>query len=230
MISGYLLESEISENGQDAVERRFINQSIAPEPGRGLRVSRRRLQPADYIGAGQAFIDNGVYNIGVRPIAEDIGRGGHDAFGWPLSLATMMLKNLGGSTSSPAPHGRLRPESSAPTAGMFEETAQDQQHQPRRRRRSREDPQLPPWMAPFANEINVGRRRARPRRAQRRIQHAHERRHARGLPGHHRPDQSHGVKNESYNSAERSSRGRGPTSTACCATARSRRRSCATSS
>ena len=37
-----------------------------------------------------------MYNIGVRPIDEDILRGGNDAWGWPLSLAALMLKNLGG--------------------------------------------------------------------------------------------------------------------------------------
>jgi cytochrome c peroxidase len=54
-----------------------------------------------------SFFDNGVYNIGVRPCVadyqgnitgacEDTGRGNVDAFGWPMSLAAVMLKDLGG--------------------------------------------------------------------------------------------------------------------------------------
>src|SRR4029078_8530654 len=79
MISGFLLESEIAENGQDAIERRFINQSIAPHPDDGLAYPDGVFNPPSYKGAGQAFIDNGVYNIGVRPIDNDLGRGGTGA-------------------------------------------------------------------------------------------------------------------------------------------------------
>ena len=35
------------------------------------------------------------------PITEDIGRGGNDAFGWPLSLAALALKNIGGPDFEP---------------------------------------------------------------------------------------------------------------------------------
>ena len=48
-----------------------------------------------------AFGDQGVYNIGLRPTAEDLGRGGADAFGWPLSLAALTLKNIGGADFEP---------------------------------------------------------------------------------------------------------------------------------
>ncbi|MEP6995258.1 MAG: hypothetical protein ABI968_12100, partial [Acidobacteriota bacterium] len=68
IISGFLLEAELAENGQDAVERRFINQSIAPNPTNGIAYPDGVFNPPSYIGAGQAFIDNGVYNLGVRPI------------------------------------------------------------------------------------------------------------------------------------------------------------------
>ena len=54
-----------------------------------------------------AFGDQGVYNIGVRPIDEDIGRGGDDPFGWPLSLAALTLKNIGGPAFEPC-DGRAR--------------------------------------------------------------------------------------------------------------------------
>ena len=42
-----------------------------------------------------------MYNIGVRPTDEDELRGGNDAWGWPLSLAALPLKNLGGATVVP---------------------------------------------------------------------------------------------------------------------------------
>jgi cytochrome c peroxidase len=155
LISGFLLESEIAENGQDGIERRFINQSIAPNPDDGIAYPDGVFNPPSYKGSGQAFIDNGVYNIGVRPINNDIGRGGTDAFGWPLSLATLMLKNLGGTDFEPGnPIDDFDP-SIGPDGGMFEETAQDQQINPGVGGEP-QDPQLPAYLAPFANEINVG--------------------------------------------------------------------------
>jgi cytochrome c peroxidase len=48
------------------------------------------LQIAD----ATAFIDNGFANIGVRPIAEDLGRGGEEG-GFPLSFARQALLELG---------------------------------------------------------------------------------------------------------------------------------------
>jgi cytochrome c peroxidase len=45
-------------------------------------------------GSG-AFYDSGFYNIGVRPTEEDIGRGGSDPFGYPLSFTAraLMIEN-----------------------------------------------------------------------------------------------------------------------------------------
>jgi cytochrome c peroxidase len=43
---------------------------------------------------GPALYDNGFYNIGVRPTAEDIGVGGTDPFGNPLSFAEQYIKKL----------------------------------------------------------------------------------------------------------------------------------------
>ncbi|HEY6908738.1 MAG TPA: cytochrome c peroxidase [Myxococcales bacterium] len=40
---------------------------------------------------GGAFYDAGFYNIGVRPTEEDIGRGGSDPFGYPLSYTARAL-------------------------------------------------------------------------------------------------------------------------------------------
>jgi len=155
VISGFLLESEIAENGQDAVERRFINQSIAPNPVDGIAYPDGVFNPPTYVGAGQAFIDNGVYNIGVRPISNDIGRGGPDPFGWPLSISALLMKNLGGTAFVPGTPMSTFDPSLGPEGGLFEESAQDQNINPGG---SDEpvDPKLPPYLAPFINGIPVG--------------------------------------------------------------------------
>ena len=43
---------------------------------------------------GPALYDNGFYNIGVRPTAEDIGVGGNDPFGNPLSFTQQYINKL----------------------------------------------------------------------------------------------------------------------------------------
>src|SRR6266542_879405 len=155
VISGFLLESELNENGQDAIERRFINQSIAPNPVDGLAYPDGVFNPPTYKGAGQSFIDNGVYNIGVRPIGNDIGRGGPDAFGWPLSLATLLMKNLGGTNFEPGVKMATFDPSLGPEGGLFEESAQDQQINPGGTDEP-VNPMLPSYLAPFVNGIPVG--------------------------------------------------------------------------
>jgi cytochrome c peroxidase len=45
---------------------------------------------------GRAFYDNGFYNIGVRPTADDIGRGGTDPFGFPLSYSRLAIMKRDG--------------------------------------------------------------------------------------------------------------------------------------
>jgi cytochrome c peroxidase len=176
VISGFLLESEMNENGQDGVERRIANQSIAVCPTDGLAYPGG-LEPGSGQGFGvcggaaAGYFDNGVYNLGVRPIANDIGRGGNDAFGWPLSLAALMLKNLAGpgynpggdnpanGFAQPAPPGIPLPNFDAAdpsgTGGLFEQSAQDQQINPGSEGEPL-NPMLPPYLAPFANQINVG--------------------------------------------------------------------------
>jgi hypothetical protein len=168
VISGFLLESELNENGQDGVERRIINQSIVPNPSDGLSYPDGLLNPngtagligttADtrYTGAGQAFFDNGVYNLGVRPIDNDIGRGGTDAFGWPLSLAALMLKNAGGVGFEPGEElSVFNTADPSGGGGLFEDTSQDQQINPGVEG-GMINPMLPPYLAPFTNQINVG--------------------------------------------------------------------------
>jgi cytochrome c peroxidase len=177
VITGFLLESEMNETGQDAVERRMINQSIIPNPVDGLAYPDGIFNPAaEYVGAGQSFFDNGVYNLGVTPCAadqshvigrcDDDGRGHTDAFGWPLSLATKLLKNLGGNggaicadaaSCSTEPGVALVTFDPAlgTTGGLMEETSQDQQVNPGVEAEEI-NPLLPPYLAPWVNAINVG--------------------------------------------------------------------------
>jgi cytochrome c peroxidase len=178
VISGFLLESEINENGQDAVERRIVDQSIVPNTVDGLAYPGATAEglpwfPAavygNWTGADQAFLDNGVYNLGVRPIAEDTGRGGNDAFGWPLSIATLMMKNLEGpgfnpggddpttGFAQPAAPGAVMSafDPEAECFGLFEPTAQDQQINPGCDGEPA-SPQIPPYLGAFVNNITVG--------------------------------------------------------------------------
>jgi hypothetical protein len=85
LVHPFSLEGELQENAQDAIERNIVDFEL------------------DEMGfpRGHALLDNGMYNIGIRPIHEDVGRGGPDAFGWPLSLGYLALKNLGGADYSP---------------------------------------------------------------------------------------------------------------------------------
>jgi cytochrome c peroxidase len=159
VISGFLLESEINENGQDAVERRIVNQSLVPNPVDGLAYPGATAAGipgfGPWTGADSAFLDNGMYNLGVRPITEDLGRGANDAFGWPMSLAALMMKNLAGPAFEPGnPMATFDPELGS-TGGLFEETAQDQQINPGFEGEPA-NPLLPPYLAAFANNITVG--------------------------------------------------------------------------
>lgn len=175
VITGFLLESELNENGQDAVERRIVNQSLVPNPVDGLAYpgATREGLPAfgAWTGADAAFLDNGMYNLGVRPIAEDLGRGGDDAFGWPLSLATLMMKNLGGPGYNPGgddpadgfaqpgapgvPITTFDPDPAVECFGLFEATAQDPRINPGCEGEPA-NPLLPPYLGAFANNITVG--------------------------------------------------------------------------
>jgi hypothetical protein len=155
VISGFSLESEVNGNAQDAIERNIADFAL------------------DELGGpqGQALFDNGVYNIGVTPIANDIARGGNDAFGWPLALTVLALKNIGGVDYTPGGHlsaddfalpaypgiplPNFDPAIDPTGGGVFAETVQDQQLNPGFEEEP-EDPQLPPFLAPWASNINVG--------------------------------------------------------------------------
>jgi cytochrome c peroxidase len=219
VISGFLLESEIAEPGQDAIERKAPNLSLVPAPvvtnngncttascsgyvfpdaitaaadASGAAIVHSDLgigpiagpgTPVPFTGFGGAFLDNGVYNIGVRPCVadqthltgacEDTGRGNNDPFGWPLSLAALLMKNFGGTAQQPGvPIARFDPTNNnaggradalaiqpcAPycsTGGLLELSKQDQQLNPGYTD-EQSSPQLPGYLAPFANRIGVG--------------------------------------------------------------------------
>jgi cytochrome c peroxidase len=168
VITGFLLESEFNENGQDAVERRMINQSIKPNATDGIAYPDGLQDPifaGTNIGAGQSFFDNGVYNLGVTACeadqthvtgaCDDIGRGGTDAFGFPLSLAALLMKNIGGPAQEPGVPIMAYDPDVDEGGGVFEETEQDQEINPGFEGEVI-NPQLPAYYAPFASEISVG--------------------------------------------------------------------------
>ncbi len=157
LISGFLLEAEINENGQDATERRIINQSIVPNPTDGLAYpDATAVGPfGPWTGAGSSFLDNGMYNLGVVPTANDIGRGGNDPFGWPLSLVALAMKNAAGPAFVPGTPMSTFDPADPDGFAIFELTAQDQQVNPGFESEL-VNPLLPPWLAPWASAITVG--------------------------------------------------------------------------
>lgn len=95
-VPGLILAEEVGEGpAQDAVEVEPRNFATIDDPATPWD-DRVVAQPGNF-----AFGDQGIYNIGLRPSAEDLGRGGQDDFGWPLSLAAMTLKNFGGADFEP---------------------------------------------------------------------------------------------------------------------------------
>jgi cytochrome c peroxidase len=95
-VVGLILEEEVGEGvAQDAVEVEPRDFATFDDPATPWD-DRIMAQESNF-----AFGDQGVYNIGVRPIGDDIGRGGNDPFGWPLSLSALTLKNIGGADFQP---------------------------------------------------------------------------------------------------------------------------------
>jgi len=94
-IHGYMPADPFT--GADRVLAGFELESFLKGPAR-IAVELDTLDMAlDEFGlpSGIALTDKGIYNIGVRPSSEDLGRGGNDPFGFPLSRATLALRNEG---------------------------------------------------------------------------------------------------------------------------------------
>jgi cytochrome c peroxidase len=64
----------------------------------GERFPEQLMQRMPMGNGGGAWYDNGYYNIGVRPTEEDLGRGGTDPFGYPLSFTGRALTVAQGGT------------------------------------------------------------------------------------------------------------------------------------
>ncbi len=108
LVTGFSLAEELEENAQDGVEvenRNFnifgddlsIPPGCVPEPGFPNGTNCQAPVNAQTAQASaNAFQDNGIYNIGLRPTEDDLLRGGDDPFGWPLALSALAMKNLGG--------------------------------------------------------------------------------------------------------------------------------------
>ncbi|MEW6380918.1 MAG: cytochrome c peroxidase [bacterium] len=60
-------------------------------------VSNTKDSPIErmFMAVGEAFYDDGFYNIGVRPTLEDSGRGGNDPFASPLSFSRLAFLKRG---------------------------------------------------------------------------------------------------------------------------------------
>lgn len=160
LITGIALGEEVIENAQDGVEVENRNFAIQDDPATPWHEGQ--------IGSPSAiaFQDNGVYNIGVRPTDEDIMRGGTDAFGWPLSLAALALKNLAGPDYEPCddPGDAAGPAGCAlanfdPSlgvgGGLFEESGADQRINPGLEMQPAV-PLLPAYLSHFANNLPAG--------------------------------------------------------------------------
>jgi cytochrome c peroxidase len=170
VITGFALEGELQENAQDGIERNMADFcTIAPcKDAYGNPVPGT---PANGFPQGQALFDNGVYNIGVTPIGNDISRGGNDPFGWPLSLGRLALKNLCGVGYSPGGHDvatgfaqppypgnvcpTFDPTVDTTSGGVYDPSGQDQQINPGYAEEPN-DPLLPPYLSPWASNLNVG--------------------------------------------------------------------------
>jgi hypothetical protein len=166
LVTGIALAEEVEENAQDGVEVENRDFQVVDDPATPF--DERQIGSPSAI----AFQDNGVYNIGVRPTNEDIMRGGRDAFGWPLSLAAMALKNLGGTDFEPCddpgdagvdgPGAQDRRcalpnfnPALGPAGGLFDETGADQRINPG----FEMEPavaMLPEYLAPWANNLPAG--------------------------------------------------------------------------
>jgi hypothetical protein len=160
VISGFLLADEIEGTAQDAVEVEPRNfHSVG-----GTLVDRIVATPQFF-----AFGDQGVYNIGVRPTNEDLGRGANDPFGWPMSRSALALINIAGdgdgNPATPANFFVVGPENpnpvmtnfnpALPGGGLFDPTGAEQTVNPGLDK-DPTTPLTPAYMSPWVNGLPAG--------------------------------------------------------------------------
>lgn len=156
-VAGLILAEEVEETPQDAVEVEPRNFMTIDDPATPWD-DRIVAQPTRF-----AFGDQGIYNIGLRPNAEDLGRGGPDVFGWPLSTADLTLKNIGGPLFEPgtlmANFDPFDLEATFEESGdghPFPGTAHTMESINPGFERSPMEPMLPEYMAPWMNGLPAG--------------------------------------------------------------------------
>jgi len=166
-VGGLILADEVEEPAQDVVEVEPRDMGMADDP---LTAFDERVVS---VPSAFAFGDNGIYNIGVRPADEDIGRGGNDAFGWPLSSPALALKNIGGVDFEPCDSpgdictGNMAnfDPAAGPVGGLFEPIGEGlpfpgTDHELGSINPGFEKtpaiPQLPPYFAPWVSDLPAG--------------------------------------------------------------------------
>jgi len=172
-VSGFLLAEEFEGTAQDAIEIEARDMAIV-----NALVDDPATPWPDFLNReigtmnGSAFQDNGIYNIGLRPTNNDIGRGDLDPFGWPLLIAELAMKNLAGTDFS-APQTPSDPVALMPNfdpalgfgGGLFEEigdgalypgTAYTVQSINPGLEMEPITPMMPPYIAPWINNMPAG--------------------------------------------------------------------------
>ena len=153
-VVGLILEEEVGEGvAQDAVETEPRDFQVFDDPATPWD-DRIIAQESNF-----AFGDQGVYNIGVRPFTDDNGRGGNDPFGWPLSLAALSLKNIGGQGFEPNDsqfeNNVMANFDPANIGATFDVTGADQTINPGFERDPR-IPLMPEYMIPWIHSLPAG--------------------------------------------------------------------------
>jgi hypothetical protein len=169
-VGGLVLAEEIAETAQDVVELEPRDMGLVDDP------STPWDERVVSVPSGFAFGDQGVYNIGLRPVDEDVGRGGNDPFGWPLQMGSLAMKNIGGADFEPCvgpadaalhPTGCLMSNfnPALPAGGLFEEsgggavfpgTTHTLQSINPGFDKTPINPQLPPYMSHWVSDLPAG--------------------------------------------------------------------------
>ncbi len=158
VVGGIILAEEVTEGmPQDAVEVEPRDFATFDDP--------LTWWDDSVIGQQQRFSfgDQGIYNIGVRPIPEDIGRGGNDAFDFPLSSSVLSLQNIAAPPWVPGtPMSNVDPDDLELTfeetgdGAFFGDTGYDLQSINPGLDRCPIQPMLPEFLSPWVNCLPAG--------------------------------------------------------------------------